>query len=196
MNIEVNGSFALGLDRMTAAWLRIGQFLSDEEIASLKQKDTEESLFQSAMRLLDRRPRTRAELAGRLRDKGYTEEQIEVVVARLEQSDLVNDRRFAESWSQDRSQFHPRSRRMISMELRQKGVAPEVAAEVVHEIQDDHVLALEAGRKALRRWQGLPYPDFMKKCTDYLARRGFGYGVIRAVLPDLWKELQDLTNNT
>jgi regulatory protein len=190
--IEINGSFAFGLDRLVAAWLNVGQYLSDEEIARLNQKDTEEVLYQDAVRLIGYQARSKMEITNRLEQKGYSLDQILTVVERLEQDHLIDDREYAHNWSENRSQLHPRSHWMVEHEIRKKGIDPEIAAEAVATLKDDRSLALDAGRKSLRRWQGLNQPDFLKKCTSFLARRGFKYDVIRAVLPDLWNELQSL----
>lgn len=195
LNIEINGSFAFGLDRMVAAWLQIGQYLSDEELESLKQKDTDEVLYQSAIRLISYRFRSKTELTNRLIQKGYSADQVDQVMERLEQAHLIDDHKFAESWVDDRSLFHPRSKRLLAVEMRGKGIASDIVAEVIENVKSEESLALDAGKKALRRWQELEEKDFHKKGTDFLARRGFSYSVIRAVLPDLWNELQDLKKN-
>ena len=195
LNVEINGSFALGLDRLVAAWLQIGQYVSDEEIAELKQKDTDEVLYQTAIRLIDYRLRSKAELQQRLIRKGYSIDQIQQVIERLEYSQLIDDRKFAEQWVDDRSLFHPRSRSLMSMEMRSKGIPSEIVQDVIETARNDESLAMDAGKKVLRRWQGLQTKEFNKSCTNFLARRGFSYDVIRAVLPDLWKEMQDLEKN-
>jgi regulatory protein len=192
LNVEINGNFALGLDRMIAAWLRTGQYLSDEEIASLKKRDSDEVLYQSAVHLISYKSRTKTELMERLIEKGYSQDQVQIVLDRLEESHLIDDRGYAERWVEDRSVLHPRSHRLMATEMRRKGIASEIALEALEGIKEDSALALEAGRKSLRRWQGLNEQDFKKKCADFLARRGFNYSVIRSILPDLWASLKDL----
>ncbi len=192
LNIEVNGSFAFGIDRLVGAWLQIGQYLSDEEMDALKQKDTNEVLYQAAIRLISYRFRSKAELAERLIGKGYSSSQVETVLDRLEQNDLINDRKFAESWVEDRLAFHPRSKRLMAMEMKHKGIPAEVISDTTAIVKDEKPLAYQAGEKALRRWLGVEESEFYKKCSAYLSRRGFTYSIIRAVLPDLWNELRDL----
>jgi regulatory protein len=190
LNIEIDGEFAFGLDRLVAAWLTVGAHLSDEKIAALISKDSEEVLYQAALRLIDYRPRTRKELAERLRQKGYPSEQIDQTIERLDQNGLLNDRQYAEEFVEDRSRSKPRSRRLLKMELQQRGIASDLAVSAVQNL-DDEASASAAGNKAIRRWQGLDRKTFERKCTDYLARRGFSFSTIRAVLPDLWRATQD-----
>lgn len=193
LNIEIDGEFAFGLDRLVAAWLSIGTYLDDQKIASLIQKDTEEVLYQVALRLIDYRPRTRRELAERLMQKGYEPEPIRSTLERLDHAGLLDDRQYATEFVIDRSHSKPRSKRLLKMELQQRGIASETAADAVQQL-DDEVSARAAGTRALRRWQGLDRNTFERKCTDFLARRGFGYETIRAVIPDLWRATQDQKN--
>jgi regulatory protein len=192
LNIEINGSFGFGLDRMVAAWLQIGQQLNDEQIAELVTKDTQEVLYQAALRLISWRYRSKKELVQRLMRKGYELQNIDIVIERLTAAGLLDDEKFAQNWVTDRSEFHPRSKRLLSVEMLQKGITPEVITGAIKSVSSDEDLARAAGRKVIRRWQGLGQQEFSKKCSDYLARRGFGYSLIRTVIPVLWSELQDL----
>lgn len=193
LNIEINGSFAFGLDRLTAAWLQVGQSLSDEQIDELVQKDTQEVLYQAAIRLISWRYRSKKELVQRLIRKGYELQNIEMVVERLSVAGLLDDEKFAKDWVTDRSEFHPRSQRMLAMEMQQKGITPDIISDVMKDVNSDESLALVAGQKAIRRWQGLSLQEFTKKSSDYLARRGFNYETVRAVVPILWREQQEQT---
>ena len=43
VNIYLDDQFAFGLSRITAAWLKVGQGLSEEKIASLQAEDAREA---------------------------------------------------------------------------------------------------------------------------------------------------------
>lgn len=194
LRIEIDGEFNFGVDRLVGAWLFTGQYLSDPEIASLTAADAEEVLYQSALRLISYRPRTKRELALRLQQKGYSSDPIAAVLERLQENRLLDDESYAEQWVCDRNQFHPRSKRLVLRELKQKGISADVASQAANGMDDEEVLALAAGRKVLSRWSALDHPTFDKRCTDYLARRGFSYSIIRKVLPDLWQESREMEN--
>ena len=51
VNVYLDGEFAFGLARITAAWLRKGQILSNREIDSLKSADEIEVAYQRALNL-------------------------------------------------------------------------------------------------------------------------------------------------
>ena len=128
VNIYLDGNFAFGLARIVAAWLRVGQILSPEKIAELQSEDEREVAYQRALNSLQYRPRTQAEIRQNLAKAEFSEAVIAFVLERLQQNGLLNDRRFAESWIDNRSDLRPRSRYALAHELKQRGVAPEIIA--------------------------------------------------------------------
>jgi regulatory protein len=187
VNIYLDGAYAFGLARITAAWLQIGQQLSVEKIAQLKADDSYEAAHQKALHLLNYRPRSSTEVRKNLEKHGYDPEVIEQVLERLGRSGLVNDGQFAQTWVDNRSEFRPRGRRLLSMELHQKGLDDEAIESALSEL-DEAELAAQAALKYMRKLQGLPKPDFRRKLAGFLARRGFGYDVIEPVLERVWQE--------
>jgi regulatory protein len=194
VNIYLDGEYTFGLARITAAWLQIGQQLSDEKIAQLKADDSYEAAYQNALHLLNYRPRSSAEVRKNLEKHGYDPEVIEQVLERLGRSGLVNDGQFAQTWVDNRSEFRPRGRRLLSMELRQKGLDDEAIESALSEL-DEEELAAQAALKYRRKLQGLPKPDFRRKLAGFLARRGFGYDVIEPVLERAWQETLTTEDN-
>jgi len=67
-NVFIEGDFAFGLAMIEAAKLSKGQYLSDEEIASLRLADEKERAYELALGFLSYRPRSQAEVARRLGD--------------------------------------------------------------------------------------------------------------------------------
>jgi regulatory protein len=190
VNIYLDGEYAFGLARINAHWLQIGQELSDEKIAQLQAADGLEVATQKALHFLDFRPRSRAELRKNLEKKGVSPEVIEVVFERLERNAMINDQQFAQNWVDNRSEFRPRGRRLLALELRQKGLDDEHIEEALAELDEDE-LAYRAALKQARKLQGLPKPDFRHKLAGFLARRGFSYAVIEPVLERVWQDTLD-----
>jgi regulatory protein len=187
VNVYLDGEFAFGLARITAAWLHVGQQLSNEKIAQLKAQDTQEAAYQRALRLLSFRPRSSAEIRQKLTRLGYTEEIIDNVLGRLVRSGLIDDTRFAKEWAENRNEFRPRSRRALEYELRQHGLAREEIDQALEGL-DENSLALQAARKHARKLHGLPATDFRRKLYGFLARRGFGYETAKPAVEQAWRE--------
>ena len=84
--------------------------------------------------------------------------------------------------------FSPRSQWLTKRELRQKGVADNIIDQIADTIDDED----SAYRAALSKARSLPladYQSFYRRLSDYLKRRGFGYGVIKHTVERLWPEL-------
>lgn len=187
VNIHLDGEFAFGLARITAAWLRVGDTLSNEKIASLQAEDAQERALQQALLFLSYRARSEKEIRQNLLKHEFSEEVIETTLEKLRGSRLANDNEFARVWVENRSTFRPRSRRVLTMELRQKGLDEETALAAVSNV-DDNALAYESALKRANRLTGLEWGEFRKKLSDYLARRGFPYSVIAPVVTRIWNE--------
>lgn len=187
VNIHLDGEFAFGLARIVAAWLRLGQELSEEKIEQLVTEDARERALQQAMLFLSYRARSEAEIRKNLQKHEIPDLVIEQTLERLRQDGLANDDQFAQTWVENRTTFRPRSRRMMAMELRQKGLADEAIQSAIQNV-DDEASAYEAANKRAARLKGLEWNDFRRKLSEFLARRGFSYGVIAPVVTRIWNE--------
>lgn len=190
VSVFLDGEYAFGLTRIVAGWLQIGQILSEEKITALRAEDELEMAYLRALNFLSYRPRSKAEIRRNLRKYKVPELLIEPTVERLEQNKLLNDQEFAQIWVENRNSFRPRGRRALSFELRQKGIADEVIQSTLDELVDEEILAYQAGIKKANKLAKYDWQDFRKKLSDFLARRGFSYGVISPLLPQLWEEVQ------
>jgi len=190
VNVYIDGEFAFGLARIVAAWLKTGQEISDEKIASLQAEDEREVVYQRALHFLSYRPRSSAEIRKNLEKHKATAALIAETIERLEGNGLVNDETFARLWVENRNQFRPRSRSYLTMELRQKGIDDEITRTILDANVDEETLALEAARKYARRVAGLDRNEFRNKLGGFLARRGFSYAIIAPVIAQLWEEMQ------
>jgi regulatory protein len=189
VNISLDDEFAFGLSRIVAAWLRLGQELSDEKIAALQNEDAREVAYVKALRFLGYRARSVQEVRENLQKHEIPETVIEEVLKRLQDTNLLNDQQFAQAWVENRNTFRPRSRRALAMELRQKGLDDEVVQDTLDNNVDENALALEAARKYARKVSQLAWPDFRQKLGGFLGRRGFSYGVVAPVLRQVWSEV-------
>ena len=191
VSIFIDGSFSFSIGEGVAATagLEVGQHLSIEQIEELKKADLSHNCFGAALHYLGYRPRSEAEVRKRLRRRGFDGEVVDKVIIGLKERRLIDDVAFAHYWRDNRLSFRPRSRRLIKLELRQKGVATETANEVVADL-DDEDAAYEAGLKKARVLSGLDYSEFHRYLSDHLRRRGFDYGTIGSAVARLWQERQ------
>ena len=145
----------------------------------------------AALRFLKIRPRSIAELKEKLQIKGFSSTDIETTVVDLLASGLLDDRAFTKSWINYRL-ARPFGFRRIILELKAKGIDPEIIEQAVAEIRSGDGFEIRpynpeqvALDLAQRRWQRLPALDPVKKkkrVLDFLLRRGFDVDVALKVI--------------
>lgn len=187
VNIYLDGEFAFGLARITAAWLKTGDELSDEKIAGLLKEDSRERAYQQAMLFLSYRARSEKEIRQNLLKHEMAEEVIEETLERLRKAGLANDNEFARAWVENRNTFRPRSKKALTVELRQKGLDNEAIQASLSAV-DEEALAYETGSKRATRLMGLEWNEFRKKLSEFLVRRGFSYSVAASAVSRIWNE--------
>ena len=186
-NVCLDGEFGFGISNTLALTLSIGQELSELEIANLQKRDEFEAAFHRADHFLGYKPRTGGEVTQKLHRLKYNDQTVQGVVERLTEQNIVNDRRFAAQWVEERSISKPKGRKVLEMELQQKKVDPEIIQEALSGV-DDQELALKAARGYIQKVYETNWISFRKKITGFLIRRGFEYSDIAPIVVKVWAE--------
>ena len=189
VNIFLDGKFAFSLEAEVAAkeGLKVGQELSANQIEALARSDHFHCCLNAACHYLSYRPRSESEIRERLRQRGFSGDSVEAVIAKLKEQGVVDDMAFAQFWKDNRESFSPRSQWLTKLELRRKGLGDDIIDQVVAGVDDNN----SAYRAALGKARGLlrsDYQSFRRRLGEYLKRRGFGYEVIRHTVERLWQE--------
>lgn len=187
VNVFLDGEFAFGLVLIHALWLKIGQYLSDEDIATLQEADTLEKAQQRALNLISYRPRSEKEVRLRLKNAEVDETSIQTVVQRLKDAGLLDDIAFSLQWVESRVRASNRGKRMIRWELKQKGVGDKEIASALEGV-DDQQTAYEAATRRWPRVASLEPRERKRKLTEFLARNGFDYDVITIAIKKVLDE--------
>jgi regulatory protein len=143
-----------------------------------------------ALRMLERQPRTRAELASGMAKRGVPPDVADGVLDRFADVGLIDDAAFAKAWVDSRHGGKGLARRALAAELRRRGVDEDLAADALAGVStDDEAAAARAlVQRRLRSMSGLPPDVTMRRLTSMLARKGFGgslsYAVVRAALEE------------
>jgi regulatory protein len=128
------------------------------------------------LRLLTARARTRAELAGQLKKRGFPDEGSAKVLDRLAEVGLVDDADFAERWVQLRRANAGKGKRALAAELRTKGLDDDAIAGALDglDASAEHDRAVKLVRTRLRR-ENLDgdHAKVARRLAGMLARRGY-----------------------
>lgn len=185
--VEIEGAGTFRLDAATVDALALGE--GAEIDGRLVRRVAEAAVRQQgrviALRLLQRRLRSRAEVEAGLRRRGVLRVALAGVVSDLERAGWIDDARFARAWVRDRLALRPSGRRRLKAELVSRGVSPQIADNAISASlteEGEEELALVQARARLRRMQRLSPPVARRRLAGWLQRRGFGPEAIARVM--------------
>jgi regulatory protein len=145
-----------------------------------KPNKNPKTCHERALGLLAVRPRSRRELERRLLAASFDRSEVDDVLTRLERVGLVDDEAFARQMAEYQYGSRRAGRRAVTGALMQKGIAPDVIAQVIDDApddEDDRALALASSR-AVRMGSLEPVKAF-SRLTGLLVRRGYSHEVAR-----------------
>lgn len=190
-NIYLGGKFAFGtsLESLLKHRLKTGNELDPQTVKQLKEESNAEKIYARVLRFATLRQRSQKEIEDWFKRKKVDISTAKKVFNRLKKLDLVNDREFAKWWIQQRTTFRSHSRKLLSYELRQKGVEQEIIAQVLKtaEVPSETELAKTALRKKFKSLSSLTQKQ-LQKVYGFLARRGFSWGVIKQAVDEVGQE--------
>ena len=137
-----------------------------------------------ALRQLGMGPRTRAQLEKTLARKGVDPQVAADVLDRLTDVALVDDAAYARGWVASRHTGRGLSARAIGRELRDRGVADEVAAEALADldVHAEEERARELVDRKAPSTRGLDVQVRTRRLVGMLARKGYGPGLAMRVV--------------
>ena len=138
----------------------------------------------AALRFLESRARSTAEVRRRLVTNGYRPDLVENAIGRLTELGMLDDDAFARAWVESRDRSRPRGERVLRTELRQKGVDRLVIDSVLEDRADtsddpdgpgaDEDAARRLLTKTARALERIPDPRARRqRAYAMLARSGF-----------------------
>ena len=159
--------------------LREGQMLDLDGYYQLSERNMYQKALERAVWWLSKKDHSEKQLKMKLTDSAFTEESASRACDFLKAGNYLNDARLSENLVRQKQRSS--GPRKIAYTLRQKGVGEETAKAALEAIsQDDEMeTAVKLARKYLNG-KLLEPREARQKCGAYLARRGFGWDVIKA----------------
>jgi regulatory protein len=189
-SVFLDGVFAFGCNLNVIARFRLreGMTLSDEQLRQIQHGEVRQECFDDAMRLLQSRLHSRAEIGRKLARKEFGQAVIDGVLDDLQRLGYLDDARFAETRALAAAEHKHHGRRRALMELQRSGVAADVAQRAVENVygqQDSSATARELAFKQAPRLRRLDPAVARRRLAGMLQRRGFDYDDIRPVIDEV-----------
>lgn len=149
-------------------------------------QDRIEKYLSLTYRYLTIRNRSEKEIRDYLLKKNADPDIIDAIVGRLYEQKFLDDEAFARGWIRSRAMFRPRGKRMLQMELQQKGIDKELILKVLSEpnedVPDELTQAKNLIQKRVEKLQGEPRQVIYQKVGAFLGRRGYGWDTIKKAI--------------
>ncbi len=181
----LDGEFAMNLDTATlleAGW-KEGQEIDDSELLAIKQESERRRAREKALYLLEHRDHSKKELAEKIaRTEGI--EAGREAAQRMEQLGLINDEAYARRYAAELLGRKGFSAQRTGLELRRKGIEPEIAQEIISELAEEPE---EKIREILQRKYARALEDEKgrRRAVAALQRLGYRYEDIRKALREM-----------
>ncbi len=133
--------------------------------------DDPEVVLAAALRFLESRSRSVAEVRRRLTQAGYRAELIDGAISRLSDLGVLDDEAFGRAWIESRDRARPRGERALRQELGLKGLDRQLVAELVGE--RPHEADAEAAGRVLAK-----HAAALGRVADPRARRQRAYALL------------------
>jgi regulatory protein len=166
----------LAADSLPPALVVDGKPLDHEILQTLRDAAQRKQIARLVFRMLDRRLHTRRMALDKLTAKGFSKDLSLKVLDSFARQGLMSDRLFAEAWCRDTLRNKPVGRAYLKSGLMKKGIAPDLAEEVIRDNLDpesEQQGAEAAARKWWSRQSGAAGPREIAKGMRHLQSRGF-----------------------
>jgi regulatory protein len=142
------------------------------------------------LRQLTMAPRSRQQLADKLRQRGCEDDVATAVLDRMSEVGLVDDEAYAAMLVRSQQVGRGLARRALAHELRKKGIDPQTASETLEQVdeRDERDRARALVDKKLRTMHGLDRSVQTRRLAGMLARKGYSSSMSFAVIGEALDE--------
>lgn len=151
--------------------------------------ESPEDVFNYAIFLLSRRDYSEKEISEKMERKTDNEEWIELTVAKLKDIKYLDDEKFCASYIRNSVENKKHGKSRIVMELKRKGIDPNVI-ETYFDENEDEVDFHKSAKELLDSKMRSPIADQKErnKAQRFLASRGFNFDIINYAIKNHLKD--------
>lgn len=176
--IDGKYSFSLSADSLLKSGLIKGQDLSKNDLIKLKKRAESDMVWQRLWAYALRRQRSKKELSNYLRLKGISDKKTSVLLNKLEDKGLINDKALAQAIISSAGLRRPQSKLKLRYHLKKRGISDELINDSIKRAVPDSqaLIRFINQKKLLNRYQD------KTKLMRYLAAQGYNYEDIKEAI--------------
>ena len=188
-NVHLDGVFAFGCNLNVIARFRLreGISLTNEEVIAIQQGEVRQECFDQALKYLQLRLQSRAEIIRKLSRREYGQAVVVSVADQLVELGYLDDARFARAKAMSAAKHKHHGRRRAKIELMKAGITGYVAESALNEVystSDSAAVARGLAQKQAVRLRKLEPAMARRRLTGMLVRRGFDFETVTAVVAE------------
>lgn len=186
-SIFIDGIYSFSLEDIDLAKLGLkeGQETTCEDIEFYKKTYEFSKAINSALRYVSFKRRTQSQLKKKMLELGYDEDTTQKVILKMKEFRYLDDEQYAEDYIKDRVNMRPSGKRLIAIELKNKGISEQTIREKIESSEvDEYKLAYGLAQKRISRIQNIDRKE-LQKVYAFLMRKGFSSSLALKVLKDL-----------
>jgi regulatory protein len=189
-SIHLDGQFAFGCTVNVVAKFRLkeGLSLTEQQVRDIEIGEVKQECFDHALKYLQMRLHSRAELSKKLSRREYGQNVINGVLDDLTRLGYLDDERFARAKALSAAEHKHHGRRRAMVGLFKAGVKGGVAQEALSHVYDQHdstAVARQLAMKQAPRLRKLDPVVARRRLVGMLQRRGFDYESIRPMVDEI-----------
>ncbi len=162
-----------------------GDTLTMDEVAMLRVASATFAVRACAMALLARADHSVFRMRQKLVSRGHDSSIVDGVLTDLTRSGLLDDARFAGSWTRERIRRHPEGQPALIAGLRQRGVDSATAEAAVSTVLAEDEISLEDAARTLANRFLRARGSTPVSVSAKMMRRGFSPAVVRRIISEL-----------
>jgi len=191
-NIFLDGQYRFSVDEEVLARFRLlkGKELNELDIESILAQDEVRKGVNTAIQFLSYRMRSEKEVRDDLKKKDFAPEVIQEVILKLYEMQYLDDAEFAASYVRTQMNTTYKGPVVIEMELRQKGIAPDLIEKALEEFHTEKQVkqAYAYAEKLARQHARLSEKLLKQKVAQGLAGKGYPPDIIALAMERLHLE--------
>jgi regulatory protein len=156
-----------------------------------RQLETEEELYDVAVRSLMRRAHSVHEMKLKLERRSNNKLLVQVVMARLKENGMIDDAKYAKQFARQRTDSRKQGKFRVARDLRARGIPDRhiaAALEETAQTTDESAMVRKRIERKLRSYRGEIDEKKMASIYGSLLRAGFSSDVVRRELKKITRE--------
>ncbi|MBT2681516.1 recombination regulator RecX [Bacillus sp. ISL-35] len=186
-------AFSVDEDVLIKYNLKKGMELDDFAVTEMLFQDDIRKAYNTAINYLSHRMRSESEVREHLKKKEISESVIKEAIHKLYEFKFLNDEEFANAFVRTQLNTTDKGAEVIKLELKEKGIAPDLITKVVDEVSFDEQLekAIKLSEKYALKNKKDSSRILKQKIEQMLRRKGYSFSIIRAALDETEIEKED-----